>query len=67
MDFSRATKVSGNARSTVDSIDLDHGLDIGAGTGKATTFVTTGQVLADTPTDSIMYAQEVEVSTEGRK
>jgi hypothetical protein len=67
MDVGRATNVSDNAGSAVDSVDLDCGLDLSAGAGKAKTFVTTGSMSADTPTDNIMYAQEVEVSAEDRK
>jgi hypothetical protein len=66
MDNTEATS-SGNADSTVDSVDLNFGFNVSAGTGKAKTLVTTGSMSADAPTDSIMYAQEVEVFAEGRK
>jgi hypothetical protein len=66
MDNSKATG-SGNADSTVDSVDLNPGLNISAGAGKAETLITTGSISADAPTDSIMYSQEVEVFAEGRK
>jgi hypothetical protein len=66
MDNSKATSF-GNADSTVDSVDLNPGLNISAGAGKAKTLITTGSRSGDAPTDSIMYAQEVKVFSEGRK
>lgn len=67
MDDTKATTSSDNGDST-DSVELSPGLEggYGAGTGKAKTRVTTGSVPADAPSDSIVYAQEVEVFA-GRK